>query len=64
MRGLFPGNRLKGQQAALQTQMEELAKEIEERAEEDLKDPEQAQSARLTLGALALLQGEVEKSIQ
>lgn len=64
MRGLFPGNRLKGQHAALQTRVEELVKEIEERSEEDLKKPERAQSARLALGALHLLQGEVEKSVQ
>lgn len=63
MRGLLPGNRLKGRQAALHTRLTDLAAEIQERAEEDLKVPERTAAARLTLGGLALLQGEIEKSI-
>ena len=38
--------------------------ETQERAEADLKIPERAPTARLVLGALFLLQGEVEKSVQ
>jgi len=64
IRALLPGNRLKGQQAALQTRLTELVTEIQERADKDLKDPERAASARLSLGALTLLQGEIEKSVQ
>jgi len=63
VRTLLPGHRLKAHHAALHAQSEELVKEIQERAEEALKDPAHAPAARLTLGALFLLHGEIEKSI-
>ncbi len=64
MRGLLPGNRMKGQLASLQTRITELMTEIQERAEADLKVPERASAARMALGALFLIQGEIEKSVQ
>lgn len=63
VRALLPGHRLKAHHAALYAQSEELVREIQERAEEELKDPAHAPAARLILGALFLLHGEVEKSI-
>jgi len=63
MRGLLPGSRLRGQYASLQTRLEEQTTAVRERAEEDLKAPERAPSARLTLGALYLIGGEIEKSV-
>ena len=63
MRGLLPGNRLKSHHATLQTKTAELTAEIQERAEAELKDPVKAAAARLALGALTLLTGEIEKSI-
>lgn len=63
VRTLLPGHRLKSQHAALHAHIEELVREIQERAEEELKDPARAPAARLTLGALFLLHGEIEKSI-
>ena len=63
MRGLLPGGRLKSQQASLQTRTAELTTETQERAEEELKNPDRAPAARLVLGALGLVTGEVEKSI-
>ncbi len=63
MRGLLPGTRLRGQLAALQMRLEEQSAAIRERAEEGLKVPERAAAARLTLGALYLIGGEIEKSV-
>jgi tetratricopeptide (TPR) repeat protein len=63
MRGLLPGTRLRGQLAALQTRLEEQTTAIRERAEEDLKVPQRASAARLMLGALYLVGGEIEKSV-
>ena len=62
VRGLLPG-RAKGQLASLQTRIADLAAEIHERAEADLKVPERAPAARLVLGALFLIQDEIEKSV-
>ncbi len=63
VRALLPGRRLKARHAALHAQSEELARNIQERAEEGLKDPLHAPAARLALGTLFLLRGEIEKSI-
>ncbi|MGI4789180.1 MAG: tetratricopeptide repeat protein [Janthinobacterium lividum] len=63
MRGILPGNRLKHRHAVLQTQIDEAGTQIQERAEADLKDAARAPAARLRLGALFLLQNEIEKSI-
>ena len=63
VRALLPGHRLKAHHAALHAQSEELVREIQERAEKELKDPAHAPAARLTLGSLFLLHGEIEKSI-
>jgi len=63
MRGILPGNRLKQRHAALQTQIVDLGTQIQEHAEEELKDAALAPAARLRLATLFLLQGEIEKSI-
>ena len=63
VRGLLPNQRLKARHATLHAQTEELAKKVQERAEGDLKDPARASAARLVLGALFLLHGEIEKSV-
>ncbi len=63
VRALLPGHRLKAHHAALHAQSEGLVREIQERAEESLKDPAHAPAARLALGALFLLHGEIEKSV-
>ena len=62
MRGLLPG-RAKGQLSALQSRIADLASDLQEKAEANLKVPERAAEARLTLGALFLIQGEIEKSV-
>ena len=63
VRAILPGHRVKAHHTALHSQTEALVKEIQERAEGDLKDPLRAPAARLALGALFLLHGEVEKSV-
>jgi len=63
VRALLPGHRLKAHHTTLHAQSEELVREIQERAEEELKDPAHAPAARLALGALFLLHGEIEKSV-
>jgi len=63
VRALLPGQRLKARHAALHAQTEELVKKVQDRAEGDLKDPLRASAARLALGALFLLHGEIEKSV-
>lgn len=63
LRGILPGNRLKGRHAALQGQIADLSTQIQERAEEELKNAALAPAARLRLATLFLLQGEIEKSV-
>ena len=63
VRSILPGHRVKAHHTALHSQTEVLVKEVQERAEADLKDPARAPAARLALGALFLLHGEVEKSV-
>ena len=63
LRGILPGNRLKGRHAALQGQTAEAVAQIQEQAEADLQDPALAGAARLRLATLFLLGGEIEKSI-
>ncbi len=62
MRGLLPG-RAKSQLATLQSRIADLASDVQEKAEASLKVAEKAPAARLTLGALFLIQGEIEKSV-
>ncbi len=63
LRGILPGNRLKGRHAALQGQITDAAAQIQERAEAELQDPAQAGAARLRLATLFLMGSEIEKSI-
>jgi tetratricopeptide (TPR) repeat protein len=63
LRGLLPMQRMKHHHAVLQAQITETGTKIQEHAEADLKETTLASSARLRLGSLFLLQGEIEKSI-